>query len=271
VQVVPRPGETEVVVRDLEFAPLSEVRGRVTGPDGQPVAGASLELAGRQGERLHTQSQADGSFAIDAPDGTYTLSASAEGYAGRETNPAIVVAGAPVADVEIQLGTDIVLSGRLLGLEQGDALEDLKVTGPPAYHPGTWTVDQDGRYRQTGLWPGDWTVSAVFDLEGQKRLASGAVHIPSGATEATLDLDFHLGDLTLTVRPTTSTDALDAYLFNGNGSDLVQYLSARDGAYRYSHLRAGTYQLNYRQGRGRRIRQLELTADQELVIDPNGP
>jgi len=270
-QVIPRPGETEVVMRDLEFAPTSEVRGSVTGPDGQPIAGASLELAGRQGARLHTQTQADGSFVIAAPDGTYTLSASAEGYAGRETNPPIVIAGAPVEDVEIRLGTDIVLSGRLLGLEQGDALEDLKITGPPAFHPGAWTVGPNGRYRQMGLWPGDWTVSAVFDLEGQKRLASGAVHIPSGATEATLDLDFHLGDLTLTVRPMTSTDAFDAYLFNGDGSDLMQYLSARDGAYRYSHLRAGTYQLNYRKGRGRQIQQLELTADQELVIDPNVP
>jgi hypothetical protein len=272
----PPPGQTEVV-HDLEFAPVSEVRGRVTGPDGEPVAGASLQLAGRQlangyGAEFHTQTQADGSFAIETPDGTYTLSASADGYAGREADRPIVVAGAPVEDVEIQLGADIVLSGRLLGLETGDTLMNLKIEGPPAYHPGAWTVDQEGRYRQAGLWPGDWTVTAVFQLGDQGRIASGKVHIPSGATEATLDLDFHIGDLTLTVRPTVSDRGyLYPSLYDVAGGELTNGRYAENGSYSFSHLRAGPYRLHYKKGDQIQEQLVELTADQELVLDPNGP
>ncbi|HEV7508495.1 MAG TPA: carboxypeptidase-like regulatory domain-containing protein [Thermoanaerobaculia bacterium] len=192
----PPPGQAEVV-HDLEFAPVSEVWGRITGPEGEPIAGASLQLVDGQGANFHTQTLVDGSFVLEVPDGTYTLSASAEGYSGREADQSVVVAGAPVGNVELQLGANIILTGRLLGLETGDILKELQVEGPRAFHPGTWTVDQEGHYRQTGFWPGDWTVSATFLLGDQERYASGTVHIPSGATEATLDLDFRIGDLSL--------------------------------------------------------------------------
>jgi hypothetical protein len=189
------PSSTEVV-HDLEFEPVSEVWGQITGPEGEPIAGASLQLKPSAGEGLHTQTLVDGSFAFEAPDGTYTLSASAEGYSGRDADRPIVVAGAPVGNVELQLGTNVVLTGRLLGLERGDTLKEFKVEGPPAFHPGAWTVDQEGHYRQPGLWPGDWTVTATCLLRNEERSASGKVHIPRGATEATLDLDFHIGNLT---------------------------------------------------------------------------
>lgn len=189
----PPPGQPEVV-HDLEFAPAFEVWGRITGPGGELIAGASLQLVSDHHEQFHAQTRLDGSFTLEVPDGTYTLSASADGYAGREADQPVVVAGAPVGNVELQLGTNIILTGRLLGLERGDTLKALQVEGPRAFHPGPWTVDQDAHYRQTGLGSGDWTVYATFQQGNQERYASGNVHIPSGATEAALDLDFHIGD-----------------------------------------------------------------------------
>jgi hypothetical protein len=232
------------------------------------VAGASLQIANELGSEFHTQTLADGSFTVEVPDGTYTLAASAEGYSGRKAS--VVVAGAPVEDVQIQLGTNIVLSGRLLGLEAGDRLKDLQVFWPPAYQPGDWTVDQEARYRETGLGPGDWMVSAVFQLGYQDRAASGEVHIPSGATEATLDLDFHIGDLTLKVRPTVLGGYLDPVLYDVGGGELAKG-QLDDGGYLFSRLRAGTYRLHYQKGDRTQEQLVELTADQELVIDPNGP
>jgi hypothetical protein len=261
------PSGQAVVVHDLEFASVSEVRGSVTGPHGDPIEGASILLARGSGPDSHAHTLIDGSFAVEVPDGTYTLSASAEGYAGREVERPVVVAGAPVPDVEIQLGTDIVLSGRLLGLERGDTLKELEIEGPPTYRTGAWTVDQEARYRQSGLGPGDWKVTATFLLGNQERYASGKVHIPSSATEATLDLDFHLGDLTLTVRPTTPEGSLDPSLDNADGSDLTLRQSGEDGAYLFSHLGAGTYVLSYHKGDKWQSQLVELTADRELVLD----
>lgn|GEM_PF-2282513 len=146
----PPPGQPEVV-HDLEFAPAFEVWGRITGPGGELIAGASLQLASDHHEQFHAQTRLDGSFTLEVPDGTYTLSASADGYAGREADQPVVVAGAPVGNVELQLGTNIILTGRLLGLERGDTLKALQVEGPRAFHPGPWTVDQDANYRQTAL------------------------------------------------------------------------------------------------------------------------
>lgn len=189
IHITPSPGQTEVV-HDLEFPPASEVWGRITGPGGELIAGASLQLTGHRGEQFHAQTRLDGSFTLEVPDGTFTLTASAEGYSSRDQT--VVVAEGPVGNVEIQLGTNIVLTGRLLGLERGDTLKALKIEGPPGLHPGAWTVDQEARYRQPGLWPGDWAVYATFLLGNQEKEASGTVHIPPGATEATLDLDFHI-------------------------------------------------------------------------------
>ncbi len=264
------PSGQAVVVHDLEFAAVSEVRGRVTGPRGDSIEGASIVLAARSGPDFHAQTLVDGSFAVEVPDGTYTVSASAEGYAGRDAERPVVVAGVPVQKLEIRLGTDIVLTGRLLGLERGDSLKELKIEGDATYNPGAWTVDQDARYRQKGLGPGDWTVSATFLLGYQERYASGKVHIPPGATEATLDLDFHVGDLTLTVRATTPDGYLDPALENADGSDLT-WRQTTEGGYLFSRLRAGNYRLNYQKGEKRQTQLVELTSDRDLVIDPAAP
>jgi protocatechuate 3,4-dioxygenase beta subunit len=189
--VTPLPGQTEVV-HDLEFASLSEVWGVITGPGGERIAGASLVLTRGDGMSFQAQVRADGSFTLEVPDGTYALSASADGYVGRDADQPVVVAGAPVRNVELQLETNVVLTGRLLGLARGDTLKAFQVDGPPAFHPGAWSVDHEAHYRQPGLGPGDWKVYATFQLGDRERHASGKIHIPSGATEATLDLDFHI-------------------------------------------------------------------------------
>ncbi len=192
------PGGQAEVVHDLQLPPISEIRGRVTGPAGEPIAGASLWFHGSPGQTLRANTLADGSFAVGVTDGTYTMNAMAEGYSSRDAERPIVIAGAPVDDVEIQLGTNVVLTGRLLGLERGGTLRSLEVIGPSAYRPDGWTVDLEGNYRLMGLSPGDWTLKGTFGLGAQERSAMGRVHIPPGATTATLDLDFRRKDLTST-------------------------------------------------------------------------
>jgi hypothetical protein len=261
-----------VVEHDLQFPPVSEVRGRVTGPGGEPIEGASLQLHyfnGSFGQTFETRSLADGSFAVGVTDGTYDLSVSAEGYSSRDAERPIVVAGAPVEGIEIQLGPNIVLTGRLLGLEPGETLQSFQAEGPPSYRAGAWTADQEGHYRQKGLWPGDWTITASYRYQksgplffsSPERVATGRIHIPPGATEVTLDLDFHMGDLTL--------------LLYADGSALINNelghggVFSQDGGVRFERLQAGTYRLRIEDPRGKTVQEqpVELTADREVVID----
>ncbi|HEX3555073.1 MAG TPA: carboxypeptidase regulatory-like domain-containing protein [Thermoanaerobaculia bacterium] len=282
VELTPPAGLTEVV-HDLQFPPVAEVRGRVTGPGGEPIEGASLWFSGNTYAHFQAQTLADGSFAVGVTDGTYTLSVSAEGYSSREAERPIVVEGAPVEDVEIQLGPNIVLTGRLLGLEPGETVH-FQAVGPPSYRPGPCTSDDEGHYRQTGLWPGDWTIIAGYTsgtlLYGSpERLATGKVHIPSGTTEATLDLDFRMGDLTLTVRSAHPNESFLAALLNADGSALIKNafgqggVSSQDGVVRFERLQAGTYRLRIQDQRGKQMQDqpIELTADREVVIDPAVP
>jgi hypothetical protein len=286
-ELTPPAGLTEVV-HDLQFPPLSEIRGRVTGPGGEPIEGASLRFHyfdGTFARHFETHTLADGSFAVGVTDGAWDLSVSAEGYSGRTAERPIVVAGAPVEDVEIQLGPNIVLTGRILGLEPGEPAY-VHAEGPPPYTPpGPSTTDQEGHYRQTGLWPGDWTITVRYPAQRQffgdpERLATGRIHIPPGATEATLDLDFHMGDLTLTVRSAQPGEAYNATLLSADGSVLIKnafgqngVFSSQDGVVRFPRLQAGTYRVRIEDQHGKKVREqpIELAADREVVIDPAAP
>jgi len=284
-RLTPPAGLTEVV-HDLQFPPVSEIRGRVTGPGGEPIEGASLEFHyfdGTFGRHFETHTLADGSFAVGVTDGTWDLSVSAEGYSSRTAERPIVVAGAPVEDVEIQLGPNIVLTGRLLGLGPGEPAY-VHAEGPPSYTPGASTTDQEGHYRQTGLWPGDWTITAGYTAGRRwygdpERLATGRIHIPPGATEATLDLDFHMGDLTLTVRSAQPGGFFGATLLFADGSALIKNafgqtgVASQDGVVRFQRLQAGTYRLRIEDQHSKKVREqpIELTADREVVVDPAAP
>jgi protocatechuate 3,4-dioxygenase beta subunit len=267
------PGLTEMV-HDLQFPPVSEIRGRVTGPEGEPIDEAGLWFNGSSGQNFTASTLADGSFAVGVTDGTYTLSVSAEGYSGRDAERPIVVAGAPVEDIEIQLGPNIILTGRILGVEPGESI-GVKAEGPPSYRPGASTMDDEGHYRQTGLWPGDWTITALYwpNYLSLQRLATERIHIPPDATEVTLDLDFHMGDFTLTVRSVHPGERFRATLLDADGIELFKDPFDQDSVFRFQRLQAGTYRLRIRDLTQKKVQEqrIELTADREVVIDPAAP
>jgi hypothetical protein len=278
-EITPPAGLKEVV-HDLQFPPVSEVRGRITGPGGEPIEGAKLWFSGNTYAHFQTQTLADGSFAVGVTDGTYTLFVSAEGYSSRDAERPIVVAGAPVEEIEIQLGPNIVLTGRLLGLKPGETLQSFHAAGPPSYRSGAWTTDNEGHYRQEGLWPGDWTITASYgpgllSYGSPARLATGKIHISPGATEATLDLDFHMGDLTLTVHSAHPDQSFRVALLYADGSALIQHafgqdgVLSQDGVVRFERLQAGTYRLRIQDQNGKKVQEqpIELNASREVVID----
>lgn len=144
--------------------------GRVTGPRGEPVAGARVRYVWGV-----TLTRADGSFAL--PGGAHSpFEVSAEGYA---------VASGP--GPEIRLAPEHAIEGRLVGLSPADALAvDVSAQGFPTSVDGM--VDARGRYRIGGLTPGRWKVYVLAG--GGRRWLPATVEIAPGAKVVRRDLVF---------------------------------------------------------------------------------
>jgi hypothetical protein len=114
------------------------------------------------------------------------------------------------------------------------------------------------------------TAFVASDFGSFRRRALGKIHISPGATEATLDLDFHVGDVTLTVRAAHPGEPfIYATLLYADGSEFMQVQSGQDEVFRFQRLQAGTYLLRIMDGHGNQVQEqpIELNADREVVID----
>jgi hypothetical protein len=81
----------------VTFAQTRQVTGKVTGPDNQGVATATIKI---KGSNAATAAAADGSFTISAPAGSFVLQVSSLGFAAKS-----VPVGADQSTVNISLAT----------------------------------------------------------------------------------------------------------------------------------------------------------------------
>jgi hypothetical protein len=162
---------------------VHEVRGRVLDARGAPVANAGVTT----GEAL-AATAADGSFVLFLGDGEYALLAQVDGASPGWTEEAVVVDGAPVAGVEIRLGSlgdGAALSGHLLGLEPAElAWATVRISKGDFAFAGA--VAADGSFRIGSLGPGAWDVDA---RSGDRQVQETFVLKP-GDREVTGDLRF---------------------------------------------------------------------------------
>ena len=177
------PGDNRLDLTMDQGSPRQEIRGRVLGPDGGPVAGAAVLATGS----ARTFSAADGSFLLAVEDNRdYEIWAEKERFAAGRAETAVHVAGAPVAGVEIRLGRGGSLTGRILGLDREElarASVDVDLVSP---FQARAAVDPQGSYRVEDVPPGEWTVTA---RAGDRAVRERAV-LPPDVSEATVDLAF---------------------------------------------------------------------------------
>jgi hypothetical protein len=259
---------------DLNFPAYWPVSGRVLDANGTPVSAALVFLHSGKDSQGSTSSVTDGTFSLPLPDGVYEVMASAKGYAPTPRAEPVIVAGAAVSGVEIRLAAAARLTGRVLGLTSEELAESSVSASQGFTSQPAWLDDRDGRYAIEDLGPGDWTVSAYHQGEWN----SARLHLAPGVAEATLDLIFVRGDLTLRGR-LRGGDPLAAYVAElsqeGENEDDPR-LSDPDGhgGFQFTGLRPGRYRLKIQDanilqiGGGPAYDQvIELTQDRDLGIE----
>jgi uncharacterized GH25 family protein len=170
----------------IVLQPVSRVSGHVLGPDGKPVAGASVALnesprrlggAFFQAPSRHLHegvTDDEGAFVFaDVAPGPFQMSASAPGHQRAELRGLEVKPGQDLSGIAIQLPAGATVEGRVTSTEGkplADAqvvVADAAVNGIAGFSPFRGETDDDGQYRIEGISPGPHTLAAT--AEGYRR------------------------------------------------------------------------------------------------------
>jgi len=168
---VPRPEPLEVTLQ-----PSSDVSGVVLDPDGEPIAGARVELKRSRTAEMggnvmkmimvdNDTTDAGGRFLFaDQEPGTVSLSAEAAGFREAKLDGIEVPAGEDVTGVELPLEPGAVVVGQVLAPDGRPAIgaEVRKLDErPQEFRFGGSPTDGEGRYRLEGLGPGPASIEVV--------------------------------------------------------------------------------------------------------------
>lgn len=259
--VIHRDGFLPAAARGLEapspqpltvvLEPAAAIRGVVVDEEGQPIAGAGVELdwQGREGDPEgdlwftvgslgSATSDRMGRFFLEslAP-GRAEISVSAAGYQPSEAVEVELPAGQVVEGLSVVLKTGAVLAGRVL-TEAGEPVAEARVRA----HGGAASSDAEGVFRITGLVPGPDTVDAHHPEYG--RVEKELVIEPGSNT---LDLIFPPGyEVTGHVVDGDDRPVVGAWVEledETGGWRRVRAASSEEGAFRLVPVTDGRYAL----------------------------
>jgi protocatechuate 3,4-dioxygenase beta subunit len=251
--------------------PGRAVSGRITDPQGGPVASADLLLHSSASRILRTSSAADGSFVFpEVPDGSYRLAARAAGF-GDARPEDVRVAGAAVSGLALRLEPGGSVSGRILGLAEHE-LPHVQVT---AWRDGVETLlplralaGIDGRYRITGLPLGEWRITA---RRASSYLVERTVRLTKPGEDLNLDLSFPEGvALSGRVLRADGKPLADAMVSLGtaqtDGRQARQTTTRADGSFAISAVEPGTYRLLVLGQGVQHVQEVEIPQEGEMLI-----
>jgi uncharacterized GH25 family protein len=264
-------------VRDVEVAARTpavdfalerglEASGRAVDDDGAPVPGAQVILSASRAfmNAQRTLTETDGGFRITGlQEGSYTLSASKDGYESDPQGVPVTLAGASATGLEVRLSGGGAITGRLTGLEFSQ-LSRVRVSASLLY---IGRVDPEGSYRIPNLPPGDYTVTAVVPETALH--AEGRVTLAPGAPEAKLDLQLGNGHTLTGVVLSNGEPLAGASLgLVKTGTASQSGTTDYEGGFRFGGLDDGHYDLDVGTQRGAQHREsVDLAGDQTIRVE----
>lgn len=265
VAVVTKEGD--VVERDVEMAPGLALRGTVRGPDGTPVAGATVhptnggtlpQLVWRWGARWNGESEP---VATSGPDGAWRAQNLAPGdalaffarkapLAGKACKPVRLAADGPEPVVDLVLAQGATIAGRVVDAD-GAPLSARSVQwnamGEDGVHGyGSSTTDEEGRFRFEGLPPSRLELYS-WGQGGANAQLSVDPPLQPGETREGLELRVaRAAKITGTVVDEAGAPVSRTLLVQGDRMS-TQEVSAADGTFEFS-VPEGSYQVGVAKG-----------------------
>jgi large repetitive protein len=269
---------------ELYLFPGGGVAGTVSGPEGKPVAGATvlvesaLPFGGRPADLTSTDARGRFEF-LGMDPGAYRLVARHADFAPAWTS--VTVERGSDAQADFALAAPVAITGRIVGDEAKPlagraAIAEADGQAPPRGIAPTLTAEAgaDGRFRIAPVAPGSFVLSVSAPGYGARRVEASV-----GARPAVTDL----GDVELEtglvikghVRDTTGLPIADARLMafrDRPGEDRGEGRTDATGAFAIGGLKPGTYRLNASApGRGVVDRDAEAGMDGlEITLDAAG-
>jgi hypothetical protein len=270
---------------DLALPPKLAVHGRVVDEHGRPVVGAKVTFYSGKWWDLSVVSAADGTFVARVEGGTWPVRVEWGGFA--PLSKPVEVAGPTPRPVELVVPRGAVLRVRLHGIPAGQVVQSLVVEAQSrsplqAGSAGSERDDEEGVRRIPGLPPGDWRIEAQLgpapvpdEHRPYEMKAARPVTIRPDDREVTVDFVLPRGGLTLSGHVAGGGRPRDVILrrLDDPTAELVARPADIDGPFRFTGLPAGRYRLMAADPAWgslitSRERDLELTADREVVLDP---
>ncbi len=247
------------------------VSGRVIDPEGAGVDGAAVGLVGdrRRSRPVEVTSSGGGRFELQAEEpGTYALLVQHPDFASKST-AAFELGGAVVSGLEVQLAAGGSLNGRVLGLDLAQLSRLQVVASSPGLGSRGGRVSHEGSYRISNLAAGDWTVTARLGYLGRAVTEQVRLGGPGDAVEVDFAFEeaFSLGGLAL--RDGAPWRGARARLECQEPRVQARAAVQADGRFLFEDV-VGSCRLTLRDGKQSVVvsrRQLEITADDEVVID----
>lgn len=270
-RVVLRAGE-EGATLDLVFQERFDVRGRIVGPGGEGIDSIII-IRSPSHPMVRFESRQDGSFGIRLENGDYEIEASAPGYQPASERK-FTVADAPVDGLEIQLESGLVLRGCVRDFparsDPGDGFS--RVEAESSGESANAFPDPKGCYQLDTLSEGSWTLTAtLFETHGDRSRQVRTEVVLRPGIEAVADLDFFLGDLTLSGRVEAAEkllSTLEAVLITPDENLVIDAGALQKDAFYFDRLRAGSYRLRIQDDEAKILldQPVDLTADRTIVL-----
>ncbi|MBN2490382.1 MAG: carboxypeptidase regulatory-like domain-containing protein [Planctomycetes bacterium] len=262
-------GETRRDVR-LTLPATGSIAGRVTGPDGQPVAGARVSVR-PSGDTLpvpvaRQTTGADGRYTLErVPPGRHTIHVSANEFA-HATRDCTLEKPEPLNGVDFQLSSGLSIGG-VVRDTNGHPVARVSVSASPASGAisaiGHATTDENGQFLVKNLAAGTYRISCFSPDYGPPMSGDRTVFAAAGTADVALVLEALSGAVTGVVSDRATgvpVPRFSVWIIKDGGS-FQQKFSDRDGRFRLAGRPAGRQSLlaTSEDGRVSEIATVELT------------